>query len=122
MAYRSISVWLEDALIALYKINQLTGSLASAKEYQNNFMVSMAVERGLEIVAEAIKNAIQQEPDLQISDAGKIIGLRNIISHGYYEVDSEKVWQIIKNNLPLLEQQIKNIMNDFDHKLELNEL
>ncbi len=30
----------------------------------------------------------------------KLIGLRNVISHGYHAVDQEEIWQIVTEELP----------------------
>lgn len=30
----------------------------------------------------------------------QIIGLRNIISHGYHQIDPEQIWQIVTEELP----------------------
>ena len=37
----------------------------------------------------------------------KIKGFRNILAHNYFGVDAEEVWQIIHNDLPNLETQLK---------------
>ena len=42
----------------------------------------------------------------------RIKGFRNIVAHDYFGVDAEEVWQIIKNNLPELEGQIKEILKE----------
>ena len=122
MAFRSIAVWLEDASMAINDINEMTKTIHSATEYENNRMVVRATERCLEIIAEAVKNAIKQEPDLHISNKRKIINLRNLISHQYYEVDHERIWTIIKQDLPVLEEEVKNILADYERKLNSNEL
>jgi uncharacterized protein with HEPN domain len=53
----------------------------------NNFkadiILQRAVERDLEIIGEAIRKIEEDEPNIQISSAKNIIGLRNIISHAY---------------------------------------
>ncbi len=36
-----------------------------------------------------------------------LIGLRNIIAHGYVQVDREKVWDIVTQNMPDLLEQLK---------------
>jgi uncharacterized protein with HEPN domain len=41
----------------------------------------------------------------------KIKGFRNILAHNYFGVDAEEVWQIIHNNLPNLETQLKELTN-----------
>ena len=37
-------------------------------------------------------------------------GFRNIVAHNYFGVDAEEVWQIIKNNIPELENDIDTIL------------
>lgn len=38
----------------------------------------------------------------------KIIGLRNRIAHGYYEVDKDTIWEILTNgSLDEIEKQLK---------------
>jgi uncharacterized protein with HEPN domain len=38
-----------------------------------------------------------------------IIGMRNIIAHGYFSIDPDIVWKTIQDDLPVLKQQIKII-------------
>jgi uncharacterized protein with HEPN domain len=40
----------------------------------------------------------------------KIIGLRNIISHGYREVDFDIIWDIIENHIQDFRKQIENLV------------
>jgi uncharacterized protein with HEPN domain len=122
MAYRNISVWLEDILIALEKIRKYTAGITSFEEYSKNFMVRDATERNLEIISEALKNAEKLQPSIPISDIPQIIGLRNIINHQYFEVEHEIIWLIIQTNLPVLETEVKKILDDYERRLELNEL
>lgn len=39
----------------------------------------------------------------------RIKGFRNLVAHDYFGIDAEEVWQIIKNDLPKLKQQISKI-------------
>lgn len=40
----------------------------------------------------------------------KMIGMRNMIAHGYAKVEMEIVWGVIKKDLPELRAQIRNIL------------
>lgn len=40
----------------------------------------------------------------------KIKGVRNIVTHDYFGVDAEEVWQIVNNNIPQLKADIKEIL------------
>jgi uncharacterized protein with HEPN domain len=89
--------------------------------YRKNQLVIDATERNLEIMAEALKNAIQLNPSVEISDSKKIIGLRNIINHQYYEVARQDLG-IMQKDLPVLETEVRKILEDYERRLELNEL
>lgn len=122
MQYRNISVWLEDILTAIKEIESFTAGISSYHKFLEKKIVVLATERNLEIIAEALKNALQLNPELLISNTRKIIGLRNIINHVYYEVEYDRLWLIIINDLPVLKSEIKKILEDFERKLDLNEL
>ncbi len=122
MAYRDVSVWLEDVLIAINRIKLHISPTNSYSEYCKSQIIIDATERNLEIIAEALKNAIKLVPDLAISNTKKIIGLRNLINHEYYKVENDRVWVIIKKDLPVLEGEIKKILEEFERRLDLNEL
>jgi uncharacterized protein with HEPN domain len=122
MAYRSISVWLEDMLMAIRQIEQMTTATNTSQEYSQNKILTLATERSLEIIAEALKNADKQDPELPISNKRRIINLRNLVNHVYYEVDNEKIWTIIKIDLPILREEVIKILEEYEGRLELNEL
>ena len=39
-------------------------------------------------------------------------GMRNYIVHEYFQVDNNVVWDVITNDLPILEQQIKEYLTE----------
>jgi len=41
----------------------------------------------------------------------RIKDLRNLVAHDYFGIDAEEVWQIIKSDLPKLENDILAILN-----------
>lgn len=45
-----------------------------------------------------------KHPDIPWS---KIVGMRNILIHGYFVIDKEIVWSVVQNDLPQLERQIR---------------
>ena len=61
MGYRNISVWLEDIVMAAEKVFLYTKDIKSFSGYVNNFLIRDATERNLEIIAEALKNALKLE-------------------------------------------------------------
>lgn len=75
-------------------------------------LLRSAVERKLMIVGEALNQMLRLEPDLehQIPDARQIIDFRNILVHGYYAIEHETVWGILQKDLPVLTQQIQELL------------
>jgi len=41
----------------------------------------------------------------------KIVGMRNILVHGYFKIDINAVWSVVDNDLPTLFNQIKRILD-----------
>jgi uncharacterized protein with HEPN domain len=40
----------------------------------------------------------------------KIIGMRNVLVHGYFDIDTDIVWQAVTNDVPLLKPAILNLL------------
>ncbi len=76
-------------------------------EYRSDFLMKRATERDLEIIGEAIRKLIEINPNIQIGNSQKIIGLRNLISHAYDSVDDELIWGIIQKSIPDLKIEIE---------------
>ncbi|WP_246584938.1 HepT-like ribonuclease domain-containing protein [[Mycobacterium] fortunisiensis] len=64
-----------------------------------------AVERQLEIVGEALNrlSKVDKELSAKIPELARIVAFRNILIHGYTDVDDALVWQVITDKLPELE-------------------
>jgi uncharacterized protein with HEPN domain len=51
---------------------------------------------------------IDEETFAQVADEGwiQLIGLRNIISHGYHTVKRELIWKMVIQDLPTLKKSL----------------
>jgi uncharacterized protein with HEPN domain len=83
--------------------------------FLENELVQDAVIRNIEIIGEASNNIdkyyqdfAQLHPELPLVFAYE---MRNAVAHGYFKVDLEVVWKTIKNDLPILEQQTKDVLH-----------
>lgn len=65
----------------------------------------LAVAR-LSRVTSALSTETKQDSDIEWS---KIIGMRNILVHNYFSIDTDIVWAVIENNLPSLRSKILEI-------------
>ena len=61
-------------------------------------MLRRAVEREFEIIDEAINNILKMDPDFPIKNARRIVDLRNLVIHGYDEVDNVIIRSIISRD------------------------
>jgi uncharacterized protein with HEPN domain len=77
--------------------------------------LGLAIVRLLEILGEAARGVSQSFQDGHPKIAWKeMIGARNHLIHGYYEVDYDIVWQILKDDLPPLIQELEKAVGEKD--------
>jgi len=83
------------------------------KDFWENELLQAAVIRELEVIGEAAKG---------LSDAFKrkypeapwkeMAGMRDVLIHGYFEVDLEEVWTTATEDVPELHRQISRILSE----------
>lgn len=72
-----------------------------------------AFVRSLEIIGEAVKNLPKEFTETHIEvDWKSIAGMRDRLIHGYFGVDYQIVWDVVKTEIPKLNQQIKDILKN----------
>ena len=105
-------VCIEDAIDACELILQFTIGMKEV-EYFSDAKTRAAVEREYEIIGEALNRIKALDIGLLegIDNWREIIGFRNVIAHGYDMIEDEIVWDSIKNDVPLLLKQLKNIID-----------
>jgi len=64
------------------------------------------VERELEIIGEATNRILKIDGSIAISNARRIVDLRNRVIHAYDAVDDVIVWSVVVKSLPGLKQEI----------------
>ncbi len=107
---RDYKVYLEDILQAIEKIRGYTAGLSFAS-FQSDSKTFDAVVRNLEIIGEATKNIPERVRDTNPQiEWKKVAGLRNILTHEYFGVDAEIIWDIIQNKLRGLEKVARRIL------------
>ena len=87
----------------------------SVNQYLADEKTRAAVERVLEICGEAMNNLHKVAPDIAagIPHSRAIIGFRNILAHGYAELDHEKVYDIAVTHAPELLAAVRNALKAF---------
>jgi len=98
----------------LYDINECIENIIAFTEgydlhrFALDKRTKQAVERNFEIIGEAINNIRKYDAAIadQIRESNKIVGFRNQLIHGYDMISDPITWDIIKNKLPLLAEDI----------------
>jgi len=87
----------------------------SLADYSKDALLHSAVERQFIIIGEALSRLEKLDASLtnQISNYRQIIGFRNVLVHGYQAIGDQIVWQVIELDLPVLKQQVENLLSAF---------
>jgi uncharacterized protein with HEPN domain len=96
--------------LSIREIHEFLINIDTYSVFQNDLKTRKAVERNIEIIGEAMKRIKEVEPDVLISDSRKIVDTRNRIIHGYDSVSADVIWLIVKRYLPILEQEVKDLL------------
>ncbi len=107
-----IKTWLADIDQAIIEISLFTPSPIDFFEFKKDLKGQRAVERNIEIIGEAISRILLLDPNINITNARKIIDTRNRIIHGYDTVSEKIIWSIITRDLPKLEKEVKSLLED----------
>lgn len=80
--------------------------------YVGDRQLRMAVERGFEIVGEALSQLRKVDPAIaeSITDWQAIIGFRNVLIHGYGQVNDMKTWDIAQTEIPILLDELAELL------------
>lgn len=109
---RSLNLYLNDILKSIGKIQKFTAQTTQADLVQDERTFD-AVVYNLQIIGEATRNIPEdirnQQPQIEWKN---IIGIRNIITHTYFSVDDEIVWNIIQTKLEPLKTAIELIQQN----------
>lgn len=79
--------------------------------YKAKKTIRRAVERGLEIIGEAINKLLKINSGIIISYSRQIVDLRNKIIHSYDDVNDIVIWKIIIKDIPVLQKEVKNYLD-----------
>lgn len=101
---------LHQIIQCIDEIYQFIGQPMVFEIYDSNALMQKAVERNLEIIGEAVKRLKEIDDTIAITDARKIINTRNLISHGYDEIQNDRIWVIIIKSLPLLKKEVEDLL------------
>jgi uncharacterized protein with HEPN domain len=110
-------VYLEHIIDSIEHIEKYVSDIDDVEDFTSDEQLCDAVVRRIEIVGEAATNISKELKDkYDFVVWRKIIDTRNLLVHGYFGVSYIQVWNIVKNKIPELKKQIKDIINDLKNK------
>lgn len=100
-------------------LGHIADSIAAIESYvasgRNAFMkerlIQDAVIRNFEIIGEAANRLSAPTREGSEEAWRKVIAFRNRLIHGYWSIDLVLVWDVIKNDLPKLKQEVARLPN-----------
>jgi uncharacterized protein with HEPN domain len=86
----------------------------SQEDYLADDELRWAVERGFEIIGEAMAQLWKIDRPLatKISDHRKIISFRNLLIHGYSQINNKRTWAIVQHSLPTLQRELRELLGE----------
>lgn len=98
-----------DILEAIERTERYTERGRSA--FERDELVQIWVLHHLQILGEAARalddSFKAESPEIPWK---QIIGMRNILVHHYFEIDTDLVWSVVENDLPVLKQRIQALL------------
>ena len=107
---RNPEMRIEDMLEAIQRINKY--AVRGKAAFVNEELIQTYVVHNLQILGEA---ACKLTPEYRTQYAeipwNKIMGMRHILVHDYFQVDLEIVWAVVEKELPKLKEQLLFLLN-----------
>lgn len=106
---RDYKLYISDIETAINKVIDYTKDY-DFNQFKNDSKTYESVLHNLFVIGEAA-NKIPDEIQLNHPDIDwrGIIGTRNIIAHGYFQIKPDIIWKTIQEDFPVLLKQIKKI-------------
>jgi uncharacterized protein with HEPN domain len=103
----------------LYDLERLVAEIESftvgrsETDLLNDRAFQLILEREFEILGEALNRLLRDDPEAEslITHSRRIVGLRNLLAHGYDVVDHRVLWSAVQIHLPLLKTEVDRILN-----------
>jgi uncharacterized protein with HEPN domain len=105
--------YLEHIAAAIGRIQRYTAALDEAG-FLASELVQDAVVRNLQVIGEACRNIERDEPSFAAANPalplGRAYAMRNALTHGYFKISAQVVWQTVRDDLPPLLAQVQQLL------------
>ncbi len=107
---REYRLYLSDIVEALTRIQEYTKGM-SYEDFKLSNITIDAVVRNLEVIGEAARRLPSEtkarSPEIEWR---KIVALRNILTHEYFGVNTQIIWDVVKNKLEPLGKECHRLL------------
>jgi uncharacterized protein with HEPN domain len=111
---RDVRLYLEDIVTACEKIDRYSSGM-NFDQFKADDRTYDAVIRNLEIIGEAARNiSLDVREQYPAIEWRGVSAFRNILAHQYFAIKDEIVWDVVCNKIPLLNEQIQEILKAED--------
>jgi uncharacterized protein with HEPN domain len=101
----------QDILEAIDRIGRYAARGREA--FDDDELIQVWVVRHLQVIGEAASKLSQSSRDLQPDVPWrKIIGMRHVLVHGYFEVDLDLVWSVVEHDMAPLRHAVAMLAAD----------
>lgn len=107
---REVGLCLEDIVTCCNKVRRYTQAM-SFSAFVKDDRTYDAVVRNLEVIGEAAKKLPKSFRDQNPEIAWrKIAGLRDVLAHGYFDLEAKIIWDVVENHVPALRKAVKAML------------
>lgn len=104
-----------DVIEAIERIERY--SVRGEAAFRSDELIQSWMTREIQIIGEAARSVSQdlrdRTPDIPWP---KIIGMRHLLVHQYFDIDLDIVWQVIKVDLPNLKERFQGLASALEEK------
>ena len=101
-----------DMLLAAREAQEIAHG-AALSDFRQNRTLQLAIVKAVEIVGEAASRISTEtrelNPDIPWAD---IVGMRNRLVHGYFDINLVRVWETVEQDIPRLIVQLEGLVSE----------
>ena len=101
-----------DMLLAAREAQEIACG-ATLSDFRQNRTLQLAIVKAVEIVGEAASRISAEtrelNPDIPWAD---IVGMRNRLVHGYFDINLVRVWETVEQDIPRLIVQLEGLVSE----------
>ena len=112
---RDFKLYLDDIIKYIDKAEQYTENLTYEEFFKDGKTIDATI-RAIEVVGEASNKIPEDIKNKYPIPWREITNMRNRIIHGYFDVDVEEVWTVVKKDMKELKPLIQKIIKDYSLK------